>query len=80
MIREPSLLTPEGITLKPDLVVKNREGVFVVQVPRQGLHVLPTTKVHGWALYFCYGKLCISLSHKESISVFKCSKCKGMCI
>jgi predicted nuclease of restriction endonuclease-like RecB superfamily len=30
--REPSLLTPEGNTLKPDLVVKNREELLVVDI------------------------------------------------
>jgi hypothetical protein len=30
--RDPTILLPEGVTLKPDLVVKNREGVFVVDV------------------------------------------------
>jgi hypothetical protein len=30
--REPSLRSPEGGNLKPDLVVKNQEGVFVVDV------------------------------------------------
>jgi hypothetical protein len=30
--REPTLLSPEGGILKPDLVVKNQEGVFVVDV------------------------------------------------
>ena len=30
--REPTLLSPDGVTLKPDLVVKNRGGVFVVDV------------------------------------------------
>jgi hypothetical protein len=29
---EPTLRTPEGSVLKPDLVIKNREGVFVVDV------------------------------------------------
>jgi hypothetical protein len=30
--REPTLLSPEGGILKPDLVVKNQEGVFVVDI------------------------------------------------
>jgi hypothetical protein len=30
--REPTLLSPEGRALKPDLVVKNQEGVFVVDI------------------------------------------------
>jgi hypothetical protein len=30
--REPTLLSPEGMTLKPDMVVKNHKGVFVVDV------------------------------------------------
>jgi hypothetical protein len=30
--REPTLHSPEGMVLKPDLVVKNQEGVFVVDV------------------------------------------------
>jgi hypothetical protein len=32
LTREPTLTSPDGETLKPDLVVKNREGVFVVDV------------------------------------------------
>jgi hypothetical protein len=32
MTREPNLLSPERVTLKPDLLVKNREGVFMVDV------------------------------------------------
>jgi hypothetical protein len=30
--REPTLLSPQGGVLKPDLVVKNQEGVFVVDI------------------------------------------------
>jgi hypothetical protein len=32
LTREPTLSSPDGEILKPDLVVKNREGVFVVDV------------------------------------------------
>jgi hypothetical protein len=32
--REPTLLSPEGRALQPDLVVKNQEGVFVVDTVR----------------------------------------------
>jgi hypothetical protein len=30
--KEPDLTLPTGEKLKPDLVIKNREGVFVVDV------------------------------------------------
>jgi hypothetical protein len=32
MMREPTITDPEGGNLKPDLVVKNQEGVFVVDI------------------------------------------------